>query len=506
MSLRRKINFSLLGALVVTLLGYAFIDTFLSQSALEERIQVNAESTEKRLGITLADSMWNFNVTTAENIAKAELGTNDLVGLVAYNLEDEVLFTISWDAENNQPRNGRYDGEELFTRNKDIIYNDGTEEFKAGRVKLYFSDDSLTAALNRSIQRSIYQVVTLSIILLTVTGFLIHRLILMPLGTITSRVNDIAQGEGDLTKRVRVESQDELGALGQGINQFIENVHGIITDVCKVSMTLDQSSDASRKDITELNNLVSDLNEKVLHIVQSMQEMSATSKDVADQAAGSAGVMQETTHMAEQGLTDVNHANDMTQQLAESVRGSTEKTAKLDEHSQSIGAVVDVIKSIAEQTNLLALNAAIEAARAGEQGRGFAVVADEVRTLAQRTQSSTGEIEEIITQLQGQAKDTHTIMSSGLDRAKNNVESVAKAGDTFAKIEDAISKNLDSATMIATAAEEQSQTLISMESNIEFIKSANDRTLEIARKSASSNEQMVDLSHKVASLVEQFKI
>lgn len=506
MSLRKKINLYLLLALVSTLFIYAILDTWISQNSLAEKIETNALSTEKRLEITLADSLWNFNVATAEKIAMAELGTNDLVGLTAYNTEQEVLFSIRWDNDNQKAGTGTYNGDVLFTKNKDIMFQDGEDEYNAGSVTLLFSDDSLSESLNRSIKSSLFQIVILSVILLSVTGFLVIRLVINPLSEISERVNDIAQGEGDLTKRVRVTSKGELADLANGINHFIDNVHSIVKDICKVSTTLDQSSEASRQDISELNNLVSDLNEKVVHIVQSMQEMSTTSKDVANQAASSADVMQETTHLAEAGLKDVKLANDKTLELAVSVTSSTEKTAKLDEHAQSIGAVVDVIKSIAEQTNLLALNAAIEAARAGEQGRGFAVVADEVRTLAQRTQTSTGEIEEIISQLQAQAKDTHSIMNSGLGQAQENVESVGKAGDTFADIEDAITKNLDSATMIATAAEEQSQTLVSMESNIEFIKSANDRTLEIARKSASSNEAMVGLSHKVAALVEKFKI
>lgn len=506
MSLRRRINLSLLVALVSTLFVYAVIDIWISQNTLADKVKSNAESTEKRLGITLADSMWNFNVASAEKIAMAELGTNDLVGLIAYNSDQETLFSIRWDREAESAVSGAYNGEVLFTNQIDIMFEDGDEEYKAGSVKLSFSNDSREEALNRAMYSSFIQILILSIILLTVTGLLIIRLIIRPLEKITERVNDIAQGDGDLTKRVRVPTHGELAALSDGINYFIDNVHTIVKDICKVSMTLDQSSEASRKDIGELNELVSDLNEKVVHIVQSMQEMSTTSKDVANQAASSADVMQETTHLAEAGLKDVNMANDKTKELASSVQSSTEKTAKLDEHAQSIGAVVDVIKGIAEQTNLLALNAAIEAARAGEQGRGFAVVADEVRTLAQRTQTSTGEIEEIISQLQAQAKDTHSIMHSGLGQAQDNVKSVAKAGDTFAEIEDAITKNLDSATMIATAAEEQSQTLVSMESNIEFIKSANDRTLEISRKSAASNNEMVGLSHKVAALVEKFKI
>lgn len=506
MSLRRKLNLALIIVLTVTLILYAIVDTMFSQSALKERIEQASKNTEQRMGVTLADSLWNFNVENAKKIATAELGTNDLVGVTAYDLEKNVLFRIHWDEDSEAVRDNAYPGDYLFASDKVIQYDDQGEKFDAGSVRLIFSDDTLSDALDSAISRSITQVVILLAILLVVMGKLISKLILVPLENIASRVDDIAQGQGDLTKRVVVESNDELGSLAEGINRFIENVHGIIQDVCKVSQTMDASSEQSSKDINELNKLVGDLNEKVVHIVQSMQEMSTTSKDVAGQAANSAGVMGETTTMAEQGLQDVNQANAMIQDLAASVKESTTRTAELDAHSQSIGSVVETIKGIAEQTNLLALNAAIEAARAGEQGRGFAVVADEVRTLAQRTQTSTGEIEDIISQLQVQAKDTHNLMSGGLDKAEKNVESVAQAGKTFADIEDAISNNLDSANMIATAAEEQSQTLVSMEHNIEFIKSANDRTLEIARKSAKSNDEMVSLSHKVAALVEQFKI
>jgi methyl-accepting chemotaxis protein len=506
MSLRRKLNLALLLALTLTLCCYAAVDIWLSQTQLVEKAELASQNTAKRLGITLADSMWNFNVDNAKKVAGSELGSNNLVSVSAFDNEDKPLFQVSWDNKSQSTSDKPYTGDFLFRKNQVIKFNDQGEEFDAGRIQLIYSNESIDDAFSSAIKRSIMQIIILDVIILVIMGLIIHKLVLYPLNSITARVNDIAEGKGDLTKRINFKSSDELGLLSDGINAFINNIHIIIKEIFTVTHKLDETSQNGQDNTGQLNQIVDNLNYQVSEIAGAVHNLSITSKDVATQANDSASITEQTTELVTTGIQDVNHTNKMIQALAASITDSTQKTAKLDEYSQNITTVIEVIKGIADQTNLLALNAAIEAARAGEQGRGFAVVADEVRTLAQRTQESTGQITNIIEQLQGQASETLSVMKDGLRQAEENVEHVAHAEETFENIRDAIHKNLKGANVIASAASEQNNNLSAIEKNVEQIQAANEKALSIAKKSAITNGDIVKMSHKVAGLIEKFKI
>ncbi|WP_077342762.1 methyl-accepting chemotaxis protein [Pseudocolwellia agarivorans] len=506
MNLRIKLIFTLSVVLTLTLLSYAAIDIYLKQNTLEEKVKRASNSTVLRLGITLSSPLWDYSINDVEEIASAELGTNDLVSIIIHSSDEKELFKAYWDEASQQVIKGDYTGTSLFNIEKTIEYKVKEEAFKAGSIQLVFSDKTLKEAFTDAIISSVIQVILLDIIIIFFMGYLVNRLVLKTIDDIKNRVDDIAQGQGDLTKRIESSSNDELGQLTFGINRFINNVHAIVSDIADMSIKLDTSSVDGQRNTAELTDLVADLNEQTQHIVSSMKDMGVTSQDMTSQAISLTGVMTNTRDLSTQGMENITLANGMIQELACNVENILTGTEKLDGHAQAIGSIISVIEGIAEQTNLLALNAAIEAARAGEHGRGFAVVADEVRTLSQRTQSSVAEIVNIIKQLQTLSADTHEQMNMGLIKAKENVNSVAKVGEVFEEINHAISQNFDSTAVIASASEEQTRNLQALEVNIESIQTLNDQTLEIAEKSAISNESTAELSHKVAALLEKFKI
>ncbi|QHJ10435.1 Methyl-accepting chemotaxis protein McpU [Paraglaciecola mesophila] len=506
MNLRKKLNLVTFIVVTLTLVVFQIITTSINQVSLADKVAKSAENTTERLSITLADSLWNYNIDNATQIATAELGTNDLVEMRAFNRDNERLFSVTWDEQNQHTTTNEFTGDVHLRVKKTIQFKDQEDLIDAGSIELTFSSATLDNALSDAIFHSIIQIVILDAVLMCFMSIFISKLVVAPLENITARVQDIAHGNGDLTQRVNYTSSDELGVLTTGINRFIDNVHSVVSEIVSVSKTLDASANDSQTNVEQLNTQVQDLNSQVSMILSAVQALDQTALDVAHKASQSSNITQGTSALASEGMRKVNSSSALIQTLAQNMQESTSKTEMLEKHSQSIDTVIQVIKGIADQTNLLALNAAIEAARAGEQGRGFAVVADEVRTLAQRTQVSTGQITEIIEKLQQQSAETLAVMQNGQKMMAENVDSVAEAEHTFSDIKHAIESSLKGAQGIATDTDNQKNTLGEIKQNVENIKDSNERTLHIAQRSSAINQQIVQMSHSVAELSEKFKI
>jgi methyl-accepting chemotaxis protein len=245
---------------------------------------------------------------------------------------------------------------------------------------------------------------------------------------------------------------------------------------------------------------------EVAQVATAMNEMSSTSQEVARSAAGAASAAQGADQAANQGHEAVEGVIEAIRTMTSDVAAAAETIKDLEKESDNIGGILAVIRGIADQTNLLALNAAIEAARAGEQGRGFAVVADEVRNLAQRTQQATGEIQEMIKRLQEGARRAVDAMEHGRSRTEENLSQAALAGERLVGITRAVTTINEMNTHIATAAEEQSAVTEEMNRNISNISSAADRTADGAQHIASAGRQMQELVQQLRAIVGRFSV
>ena len=335
---------------------------------------------------------------------------------------------------------------------------------------------------------------------------IVSRSIVGPLQRAATSMNDIASGHGDLTQRLAARGNDEVTIMARGFNAFASRIQELVKEVSGSTDQLAASADELSSVTTQTRDGVQRQKMEIDQVATAMTEMAATVQEVARNAAAAAEAAREANDEASAGKGVVDDTIQSIEVLANEVQGAAVVINQLAADSEAIGSVLDVIRGIAEQTNLLALNAAIEAARAGEQGRGFAVVADEVRTLAQRTQTSTREIQQMIEKVQGGARNAVSAMESGCELASASVSKAGDAGSSLGTINSAVSSINDMNMQIASAAEEQSAVAEEINRNIVNIGVVADETADGSEKTARSSEDLAQLGNQLQSIVGMFKV
>ncbi|MFZ5842038.1 MAG: methyl-accepting chemotaxis protein [Pseudomonadota bacterium] len=367
------------------------------------------------------------------------------------------------------------------------------------------SIDSANAAAQRTVVIGIAVGVG-TVALLFVIGLAIASALRRNIANVVDSLKDIAQGNGDLRRRIRKESTDEIGELVEWFNAFVAKLQGIIGDVVATALPLAELAKKLKVATTETLSQVSEQQNGGRRVQDAVNEMNNSVQSVAHSAADAASSAQEADGQAKAGLRVVKETVQQIEALARDVRSAADVIKQLDADSAAVGTILDVIRNIAEQTNLLALNAAIEAARAGEQGRGFAVVADEVRTLASRTQQSTSEIQGMIERLQSAARSAVEVMSKGTRQAEVSVTNSGAAGSSLEAITQTVASISNMNGRIAEATEQQQRVAQTIVSSVSEINEHAAKTSASANRMADVSNELAGLAGKLESVARQFSI
>ncbi len=360
--------------------------------------------------------------------------------------------------------------------------------------------------ITSAVKTAIVFTLVLGVVLGVIIYWLSTRAIVHPIAHVTQRMRDISEGAGDLTVRLDESGHDEITDLSRGFNAYTAKIHTMVSKLTDASSQLAAASEETAQITAEANDAVERQRRESEQVATAVTEMAQAARDVARSAEGAATAIQRADELSHSGSQVVGDTMDAIHTLAEDVGVASGAITQLATESEKIGKILDVIRNVAEQTNLLALNAAIEAARAGEQGRGFAVVADEVRTLAKRTQSSTLDIQNIIHRLQEGTAKAVAAMGRGREQARDSVSHFDAASSAFGGIAEAVRSAAAMATQIAAAAEEQNCVSEEIGRNVSNIHDIAERSSQQTRQVMSANRSVAELAAQLQSLVGTFKI
>ncbi|MGY2573711.1 methyl-accepting chemotaxis protein [Vibrio sp. C8] len=344
------------------------------------------------------------------------------------------------------------------------------------------------------------------IILTGALSYVVPKVLVSSVNDLTRRIKEISEGDGDLTQRINSKRTDELGKLASAFDDFVAKLQTLISEISSSSTSLENNAVQLTNTHENAQRVSNEQTRSIEQIAAAVNEFSVSIREVAERTLSTANETDHTAELTTQGMTIIDNSVDEINQLANSIKKANQVIEQLASESNNIATVLEVIRNIAEQTNLLALNAAIEAARAGEQGRGFAVVADEVRSLASKTQKSTEEIQNMIDKLQSGVKDAVSSILDGSNRVEKNVELSLNIQQMFESIQSSATIVSDMATQIATATEQQSSVSEELSTNLEHLNEQNRVSQGLSNEINEVAKLVGNSVNKLSKDVGQFKI
>lgn len=492
-SLLTKLMMVLTIAMVAIAVIVAFTNYKIASIAQEKELEVETSAMIALTNSSILEAVFAYDFQQIEAIAKSLVNTSLVTSVSVVDHRGQSLAKATDDDRSEN---------QIIRTAIPIVYNGST----IGSYDISFSTQELADTLNEQIQTNVFTVLALLAASLITVYILIRSLVLGPVDEVTRSLATIAGGGGDLTRRLPTDSKNEIAALAHNFNLVMEHIADIIRNVIqvndKVRVNVNKMSSATESTV---NSTSQQLREIEL-VATAVEELSASANEIARHAGDTAERTSATSILAEEGNAIVNLSLENVNRLTGQIESTAQKIQVLKNNSVNIGSVMEVIRTIAEQTNLLALNAAIEAARAGEQGRGFAVVADEVRSLAQKTRSSTEEIESIIVQLQRAADEAHQAMNTSTASARETIDTASKVGGALDKIRTNIGIINDMNHQIATASHQQSSVANEVSKNITAIHGLSENVVENAQVVNHSGSQLINETSELKKQIDSFKV
>lgn len=526
-SLERKIPLAIFVVLMVVL-GTSFFLVIQNQRRIDFDVKIaEVQQTASLLHSCIDYSMLNGDMEGVEEILlrAAEAETVKRVRLFSADLDEvmdagnqnleyestsnltEVKTTRLPTVDERYHSNGRigyYDP--VINTEECLDCHEGTEGELLGVIETIIDTNDLIAR-HKANQ---FLLSTIAWVVVFITGgilyFLVHRMVVSPIRSVSSSILDIASGEGDLTRTLDTGSDDELGELSAGFNMFVNRLHSMVTEIKNITETIGKASgdvsDSSERMAVGAEEQQAQLSE----VATSIEEMSAMILETSTNSEGTQGNASLATEAAHKGKTTVDQTISGIEGIASIVRSASSKIDTLKDRSQEIANVIQVIDDISDQTNLLALNANIEAARAGDAGRGFAVVADEVRKLAERTIGATADIEGKIQQIQLDVNASVEAMDQISERSTAGQALAGEAGGALGEISGSIEQVNSAISQIASSAVEQSAGVEEISRNVENVSTVSKQSATSAQELATYSEQLNSEVKSLEQLMNQFKV
>ncbi|MDX9911193.1 MAG: methyl-accepting chemotaxis protein [Phycisphaerales bacterium] len=471
--------------------------------AFEARNKANEPASGSFEHKLLTDLTQQVKTGAGDTISRVNPETNKLHYMRAIRLDESCMMCHGDPARYDQrDEDGKFDGLDVLG----FKMESWPTGYMHGAYELAMPLDEMDAQIAGFFKNGM--MITVPVVVLALGGFvfLLRKLLVRPLNNLVAMVKDVATGDGDLTKRLNLSRSDEIGTLGHWFDTFMTNLHGIISQVSGSTKEVAAAATEIAASAEEMAAGLTRQEEQTAQVSAAVEEMAQSVTEVARKSTDCSKASQESQGEAEQGGGVVRETVEEIRQIATDVAESAASVAELGRKGEKIGEIIEVINDIADQTNLLALNAAIEAARAGEHGRGFAVVADEVRKLAERTQTATEEVATSIREIQDETSKAVKRIEAGSERVKKGVDLASSAGDALGRIVGSSGNVFGMVQSIAAAAEQQSAASEEIARSVEAISAVTRESNEGASQAARAATSLSEQAESLQALVGRFRL